>query len=165
MSSVQDDITARQQAFTDKLGKDFHDKRRADDMRRMFEAILHRTYPTVPIVWLRGKHSALAKILFTHYDPDLLLQMLERYATTREYHRERGISFEGFYALHAKLATDLAAAEQKTAVVAQRRTAIAEADAAAEASMLEQFQQSAFFKRMPRLFQEKLSGKSDKSET
>lgn len=155
-SSLRSQINRIRSQFTDRLGKDFETKRRATDMRQVFTMAVRRKYKTLTFPWLQ-KHSSLARHLFTTYDnPQLLRQMIDRYVDHDEYHRERGISFDGFYYCAAKLATDIAALENKAIAVEQREKITAQPDLVD--ADVQAFKNSPFFKRMPKIFQEKIDG-------
>lgn len=154
-------LATRRQVFTEKLGRDFEIKRRSRDMRLVFQSAVRQKYKNLSVVWLPGKHGNLAKILFTTYSPSQLREMIDAYVEQEQYHQERGLSFDGFYWAAAKIATDIAAAHTRTEVISTRQKQIQIIDAAdPTAADIERFKQSAFFKKLPKLFQEKLRGEA-----
>lgn len=157
-TSLSTFLRTQQQAFSDKLGRDFQTKRRSKDMRLVFQTAVRKKYPSLSVIWLTGKHGNLAKILFTTYSPTQLRAMIEQYIGNEQYHTDKGISFDGFYWSAAKIATDLAAAQTRAEVRSARQKAVTLTDDP-PAQDIEKFKRSAFFKRLPSLFKEHLGAK------
>lgn len=155
-----DDLTRfaeqKRQEFTRKLGLSFRSRRRVADLQAQFARLCHARYPSLKIVW-QQKDIGPLRILLGNYTPDRLIELITAYLNNLIYHDRTGISFASFYAQHAKIAYDLAMAKQKAEAVATRKQ-IAEAPEV-KPDEVEQFKASGFFKRLPKIFQEKLHGK------
>jgi len=148
-NEVQQQVLLKE--FRQKLSNDFLTKRRARDLRELFTWCCRQHHPGLPIPWLK-KHNALAKILYSTYEPDLLCQMIETYLATPEYSQARGVSFDSFYFFSQHIATTLITEGQRQVVIDQRRRQLE----AQDAQEFKQLQHSDFFTRLPLIFQQKV---------
>lgn len=172
---LAEQVKKSREKFSDRLGRDLEAKHRATDVRRVFTHTVRSRYSTLTVLWI-GKHNRLAKVLLESYSPEQLHEMIERYVGTPEYHMHHGLSFDGFYWSTARIASDMAREAEQAAVRArhERRQAeylaqqnispvppaipSTETPPPPQSPALEQFKQSAFFRKLPKLFQEKLGG-------
>lgn len=80
--------------------------------------------------------------------------MIDRYLDNDKYRQTKGVSFSGFFAMKEKLAEDIAASTVTAAKVEERK---AQTDPVVpQESDVEAFKKSAFYKKMPKIFQEKI---------